>query len=268
MEPEAVRLKHFVERRPNRLTTMLPAVHVTMRRIMSGAARNLPLMPVLALESPPAHPDHVAVFPAHRAGALAGVSGSRIGQWARYGLITPTLYAGRPANLYAFLDVAEAIVVHWLLERGFEYTDIHSAIESARETHPDWPLLTAPLGVAQHAVRGDTRGAIVQEIRRGIYVDVGSPGGQITLKPQLLERTRDMLRRGGWIAEELGLHRLEVDPQKLGGAPTLRGRRWPVERVAQLAADEDGRRVLVDDYGLDARDVDESVRWVKAAARL
>lgn len=217
---------------------------------------------------PPSDPEHMAVFPPYRAGALAGVSGSRIGQWARYGLITPTLYAGRPANLYAFFDVAEAIVVHWLLERRFAYPEIHSAIDSARRAYPDWPLLNAPLGIAQHAVHGDPRGAIVQEVQRGVYVEVGMPGSQTTLKPQLLERTRDMLRRGGWIAEELGLRRLEVDPQKLGGIPTLRGRRWPVDRVAQLAADQDGTRVLVEDYGLDARDLDESIRWVEAAARL
>jgi hypothetical protein len=41
-----------------------------------------------------------------------------------------------------------------------------------------------------------------------------------------------------------------------------------VERVAQLAADREGRLILVDEYGLDERDVDESMRWVEAAARL
>jgi predicted site-specific integrase-resolvase len=34
-----------------------------------------------------------------RAGALAGVSGQTIGQWARYGFIKPTVYEGRPINL-------------------------------------------------------------------------------------------------------------------------------------------------------------------------
>lgn len=77
-----------------------------------------------------------------------------------------------------------------------------------------------------------------------------------------------MLRRGGWLADHLGLNRLEVDPDKLGGAPTLRGRRWPVERVAQLAADEEGEQILLREYGLDQRDIDESLRWVEAAARL
>ena len=185
-------------------------------------------------------PEQLPVYPAHRAGALAGVSGYRIGQWARYGLITPSFYKGRPANLYAFLDVAEAIVVHWLLDRGFTYDNIHTAIAGARQAYPDWPLLQARLGVAQHAVEGDERGAIVQEVDPGVYVDVGRGGNQVMVRPLLLERARDMLRRGGWIAQELGLRRIEVDPDKLGGLPTVQGRRWPIERVAQLAADDAG----------------------------
>jgi uncharacterized protein (DUF433 family)/DNA-binding transcriptional MerR regulator len=231
------------------------------------SAPKAPQMDTFAHEIRKKEPEHLAIFPAHRAGALAGVSGNRIGQWARYGLITATLYEGRPRNLYAFFDVAEAIAVHWLLDRGFTYENIHDAIDHARRSYPNWPLLTAPLGVAQHAVDGDRRGAIVEEVERGVYVDVGR-GNQVTLKPQLLERVRDMLRRGGWIAEELHLHRIEVDPDKLGGMPTLKGRRWPIERVAQLAADAEGRRVLIEDYGLDERDVEESTRWVQAAARL
>jgi uncharacterized protein (DUF433 family) len=115
-------------------------------------------------------------------------------------------------------------------------------------------------------VIGD-RGAIVQRFDGG-YVETGKPGQQIVLRPELLDVARDMLRTGGWLARDLGLERIEVDPQKLGGAPTLRGRRWPVERVARIAADETGRAILTDGYGLDPRDVDESVRWAEAAAAL
>jgi uncharacterized protein (DUF433 family)/DNA-binding transcriptional MerR regulator len=213
-------------------------------------------------------PEVTGVFSPFRAGALAGVSGNRIGQWARYGLIKPTLFRGRPANLYEFRDVAEAIVVHWLLDRKFSYADIHQAIEHARMEHSDWPLLTAPLGVAQHAVAGDPRGTIVLEVAQGTYVDTRQGGEQVTLKPELLEGARDMLRRGGWLAAEMNLLRIEVDPGKLGGAPVVRGRRWPIERVAQLADDEEGRAILIKDYGLHRKDVDESVRWVRAAAAL
>jgi uncharacterized protein (DUF433 family) len=216
---------------------------------------------------PPVVENHVppGVFSPFRAGALAGVSGNRIGQWARYGLIKASLYRGRPANLYEFRDVAEAIVVHWLLDRGFTYRDIHSAIDHAR---PEWPLLSDALGIAQHAVAGDPRGTIVLKVERGVYVDTRLGGRQITLKPALLEGASDMLRRGGWLAAQLKLRRIEVDPAKLGGAPVIRGRRWPVERVAQLASDDAGALILRDDYGLDDRDIDESVRWMNAALAL
>lgn len=211
-------------------------------------------------------PELLGVFSPRRAGALAGVSGDQIGQWARHGLIRPTVYEGRPANRYAFYDVAEAIVVHWLRERGFPYSEIHAAIAHARKTHPDWPLLKPDLGVARHAIEGD-RGLIVERIG-GVYIETGRPGGQIILKPELLDFVRDMLRTGGWLADQLELERIEVDPEKLGGVPTLRGRRWPVERVARIAADDEGRAILIHDYGLDDRDVDESVRWTEAAAAL
>jgi uncharacterized protein (DUF433 family) len=208
-----------------------------------------------------------AIFSPFHAGALAGVSGNRVGQWARYGLIKPTPFRGRPANLYEFRDVAEAIVVHWLVEQGFSYGDIHRAIEQASSEHPDWPLLTAPLGIARHAVEGDPRGALVLETERGVYVDTRA-SGQITLRPELLDRARDMLRRGGWLADQLKLRRIEVDPGKLNGAPVLRGRRWPIERVAQLAADDEGRLVLLEDYGLHPLDLEESVAWMDAAVGL
>jgi uncharacterized protein (DUF433 family) len=216
----------------------------------------------------PEAPEFLGVYPAHRVGALAGTSGYTIGQWARYGLIRPTYYEGRPTNLYAFNDVAEAIVVRWLLSRRFSYKLIHIAVDRAREEHPDWPLINAPLGVAQHAVEGDPRGIIVKRTEEGAYVEVSQEGQQIALKPELLEDVAMMLRRGGWIANELRLKRIEVDPQKLGGAPSLKGRRWAVESVAQIAADDEGRTILIDDYGLDKRDVDEAVRWAEAAAAI
>ena len=216
--------------------------------------------------TPTASPGRLGVFSPRRAGALAGVSGNKVGQWARYGLIKPHVYQGRPANRYAFFDVAEAIVVHWLQEGRFSYGEIHRAIASAREEYPDWPLLNAQIGVARD-VAADDRGLIVQPVGRE-YVETGRPGGQVILKPEMLDFARDMLFTGGWLADQLRLERIEVDPEKLGGAPTLRGRRWPVERVARIAADSEGRDLLVQDYGLDERDIGESVQWTDAAAAL
>lgn len=213
-----------------------------------------------------ARPDLIGVFTPARAGALAGVSGDQIGQWARYGLICPTIYEGRPANRYAFNDVAEAIVVHWLRDQDFDYDEIHTAIEAARTDFPDWPLLRAPLGVASAAIDGD-RGVIAQRVGK-VYVETSRRGGQLVLTPESFAQASDMLRSGGWLARSLRLRRIEVDPLKLGGAPVLRGSRWPIERVAQIAEDPEGLSLLVEDYDLDPRGIDEAVRWTEAAAAL
>jgi uncharacterized protein (DUF433 family) len=208
------------------------------------------------------------IFSPFHAGALAGVTGNRIGQWARYGLIKPSFFRGRPANLYEFRDVAEAIVVHWLLAAEFTYENVHAAIESARTYYGEWPLSEAPLGIAQHAVEGDPRGTLVLNIKKGVYVDLLRARDQLTLPPHMLELARDVLRRGGWIANQLGLKHVEVDPAKLSGRPVVRGRRWPVDRVAQLAADEEGRAVLTEEYGLSEEEVSDSLRWMDTALAL
>ena len=214
-------------------------------------------------------PEFLGVFSPQRAGALAGVSGDQIGQWARYGLIRPTIYEGRPANRYAFFDVAEAIVVHWLREQRFDYDAIHQAILTARGDHPRWPLIRGKLGVARHTVDpGHDRGVLVRRASDGSYVEIGKPGDQIVLQPELLDFAQDMLRGGGWLAYHLNLDRIEVDPSKLGGAPVLAGSRWPVERVARIAADHEGRTILVEEYDLDEIEVNQAVTWSDAAERL
>lgn len=202
-----------------------------------------------------------------RAGALAGVSGKSIGQWARNGLVTPTVYEGRPANLYSYFDVAEAIVVRWLLAKDFQHKEIRAALRDVRGEWPQWPLLNAPLGIGKQSA--DDRGGLVRQEGPDVYVDIGGRApGQVVIKPLMLDHVRDMLHNGGWLANALGLKRIEVQPTKLGGQPSLKERRWTVDHVAQIASDAQGRSVLEDGYGLASVEVDESVSWVKAAAAL
>jgi uncharacterized protein (DUF433 family) len=212
-------------------------------------------------------PEIIGVYTPRRAGHLAGVSGGSIGQWARHELITPTVYEGRPANLYSYFDVAEAIVVRWLLAHGIAHHEIRHALDEVREEYPRWPLLNAPLGIGQQSV--DDSGSLVRRDAAGAYVDAsGAAPGQLVIRPTLLQQARDMLQHGGWLADELGLSRIEVDPLKLGGQPSLRGRRWAVDHVARLGADDEGRRILIEDYGLDEAEVDEAIAWAEAAHAL
>jgi DNA-binding transcriptional MerR regulator len=87
---------------------------------------------------------------AREVGLLAGVSGDKIGQWARYGYIRASWSSTVP-RIYSFQDVAEAIAVHELLNRGVVHADIRSAIDGLHTRYGDWPLQTAPFSHHGHA---------------------------------------------------------------------------------------------------------------------
>src|SRR3954468_75393 len=80
---------------------------------------------------------------AWEAGQLAGVSGQKMGQWARRGYIRSSVADTTP-RVYSFQDVAEAMVVHELLERGVRHRDILRAIREVEDRYGDWPLTEAP----------------------------------------------------------------------------------------------------------------------------
>jgi uncharacterized protein (DUF433 family) len=213
-------------------------------------------------------PEVIGVYTPARAGALAGVSGRAVGQWARHGLIRPNVYEGRPQNLYSYFDVAEAIVVRWLTSHDtIDYADIGAALRDVRDEFPHWPLLNAPLGVGHQSP--DDPGTLVRQTESREYVDVSRRGhGQFVVRPWMLNRAADMLRHGGWLADKLGLQRIEVAPTKLGGQPSLRGKRWTLDHVARLGADAEGQSILRDQYGLDQREIDEALEWTQAADAL
>ena len=82
-------------------------------------------------------------FLAGEAGELAGVSGTTIGQWARWGYIRASQSAGDP-HVYSVEDVAEAAIVRVLLERGVRHADVRRAAGRLGD-YGDWPLSEAPL---------------------------------------------------------------------------------------------------------------------------
>jgi DNA-binding transcriptional MerR regulator len=86
-------------------------------------------------------------FLAGEAGELAGVSGNTIGQWARWGYIRSSQSEGEP-RVYSVEDVAEAAIVHALLERGVRHRDVRRAI-ARLGAYGHWPLSEAPLATAE-----------------------------------------------------------------------------------------------------------------------
>jgi uncharacterized protein (DUF433 family)/DNA-binding transcriptional MerR regulator len=202
-------------------------------------------------------------------GQLAGVSGDQVGQWARHGYIRSSRSSDRP-RVYSFQDAAEAIAVHELLERGVAHSEIRRAVQNLRDAYGDWPLATAPLATtggpaARHrrlVLRDNTDG-------RDHTFDIGRGSGQqaYLLTPEDLQDITAQLRRGGWVLRGLPqVTHIEVDPDRLSGRPTIRGRRIPAEKVALLAASHDGRQVLRSDYKLTEREIDDAVAWYTAVS--
>ncbi len=126
-------------------------------------------------------------FLAGEAGELAGVSGNTIGQWARWGYIRPSQSAELP-HVYSVEDVAEAAIVHTLLERGVRHRDIRRAIDRL-DAYGDWPLSEAALGTTPE-------GRIVLRENGAVYA-LSPRGWQLMAAPPAVEDVPLRLRRGG-----------------------------------------------------------------------
>ncbi len=205
---------------------------------------------------------------AHEVGWLAGVSGDRIGQWARRGYIKSSVSTAVP-RVYSYQDTAEAMVVHELLLRGVGLRSIKRAIELLREEYGDWPLTQAPIVTAQVGdVTGKVGAALALERRSG-YTDLNRDPLQGVLGLGDIRRIAGDLRRGGWAVRGLpDLRSIEVDPDRLSGRPTIRGTRVPAELVARLARTDGGQRTLKGDYRVTDRQIRDATRWWQAVEEL
>ena len=210
-------------------------------------------------------PDAVVEFPAagryhaSEVGRLAGVSGQRIGQWARNGYITASQKSGKRFPLvYSFQDAAEAIIVHELLDRGSSYRQIRNTIRELRGRFgQQWPLTHAELSLT-------AGGEVIAAADEALYA-IGSRGWQ-QITPHDLTRIVGLLQRGGWAARELrDLEHIQVDPRILSGRPVVRGTRLAAEKVAHLAAVDGGRATLAADYNLRPEQIRDAQRWWAAA---
>jgi DNA-binding transcriptional MerR regulator len=127
-------------------------------------------------------------FLAGEVGEMAGVSGTTIGQWARWGYIRSSQSDAEPRR-YSVEDVAEAAIVSELLERGVRHTEVRKAIERLRE-YGDWPLSEAPLGTT----RDGPRPRIVLRERDATWV-LTARGWQQAATPPAVDEVRLRLRR-------------------------------------------------------------------------
>jgi uncharacterized protein (DUF433 family) len=189
-------------------------------------------------------------YSAKEVARLAGVSPDRIGQWARYGIIP-----SRPKSrrVYTFADAAEAVLAHYLVEQGLKPRDIRAIVANLREQFGNWPLTTAPL---------EHEGRLVV-IREGpnLLFDALAHEQEVIVGTVDLVRVRDALSRGGWVALYHPREHIEVDPERLSGRPTIRGRRVSTESVAALAEREDGLELLYEDFALTREQIADAVAY-------
>lgn len=106
----------------------------------------------------------------------AAQGGDHIGQWARRGYINSSQSKRREVpRIYSFQDVAEAMLVHELLEAHVSHEEIKAAIRTLRgESGSAWPLTHG--GVAAAA------GAVIVK-RQGRSYDVGTRGSGSSMRP-------------------------------------------------------------------------------------
>jgi uncharacterized protein (DUF433 family) len=192
-------------------------------------------------------------YTAREAGVLAGVSGNKIGQWARRGYIRAS-QSDYPPYVYSYQDVGEAILVHELLEASVTHLKIRRAIAALRERFGNrWPLQGAELATAD--------GGVVTFADDALY-DIGDKVWQQQIRPENLRRIAGLLRRGGWAARALpDLQHIEVNPDRLSGRPTIVGRRVPVEVVAQIADEPGGIDELHEGFDLNDAQINDARQW-------
>jgi uncharacterized protein (DUF433 family) len=189
---------------------------------------------------------------AYEVGRLAGVSGARIGQWARHGYIRSSHSEGAP-RVYSFQDVAEAMAVHELLEREVPYGRIREEIGALRDRFGvNWPLTQSPVLI------GTAGAEIVTAEGDHLY----GRGGNLTLDIGDLHELLGQLDRGGWIVRTIpDLRHIEVNPDRLSGRPAIRGKRVPAQNVAEIAETPRGRLTLVEGYDLTEPEINDAKRW-------
>lgn len=203
-------------------------------------------------------------------GDLVGVSGETIGQWARRGYIRSSQSTDTP-RVYSFQDVAEAFVVHDLLDRGVRPSQIRRAITLLRERYGDWPLSVAPLKTTDLTGSQGRELLLLDDEEVGHLLDIGRGGGNQTwaLTDKYVKDVVSILRRGGWaVRKHPEITHVEVNPDRLSGRPTILNRRVPVDTVAELAHQRGGRRILELDYGLSREEVEDAVKWRDAVSEL
>ncbi len=197
-------------------------------------------------------PAAIGHYSASEVARLAGVSPTRIGSWARYGIVPRV---SRRPSIYSYADAGEAVIARYLIAQGVKPKKIREMVERLRERFGQWPMARAPL---------EHEGGLVV-IREGdkVLVDLVDHPDHLVEEGTFLSLTevREALERGGWVALQRPRTHIQVDPQRLSGRPTIRDRRLPTAMVAELADRDEGRTLLRTEFGLTEEEIEDAVQY-------
>jgi uncharacterized protein (DUF433 family) len=198
---------------------------------------------------------------------LVGVSRRSIVEWTKHRYIDATRQLG-PPHVFSYQDVAEAMVVHELIDRKVPRVEIRAIVRNCAAQYGSWPLQMAPL--ALYEGEKGARAALVGE-QDGMAYDIGRGIGNQVFLPGLeeLKRLARELRSGGWVVRiHPEIRHVEVNPDILSGKPSVLGRRISVRQVAAIAAEPGGRRELRRGFDLTTAEIDDAVGWVEGVSEL
>jgi uncharacterized protein (DUF433 family) len=145
-------------------------------------------------------------------------------------------------------------LVRYLVEQGLKPRDVRQIVENLRKKYGLWPLAVAPL---EH----DGKLVVVKEGREMYISALRSEQAVIAGTLIDLKAVRSALEGGGWVSYKNPRHHIEVDPERLSGRPTIRGRRIATETVAALAQESEGRDVLLADFELTEEEIEDAVGY-------
>ena len=123
---------------------------------------------------------HGRFLPADGRGRGGG-GGPTMGPWARRGYIRASRSTGDP-HVYSLEDVAEAWVVHALLERGVGHAEVRRTI-AALDSRGAWPLVGAPLATTDGNGTGPPRVVLCEA--DGVFALSGRGWQRLAVQPRL-----------------------------------------------------------------------------------
>lgn len=209
-------------------------------------------------------------YPLCEAAWIAGVRSQRLAAWVRRGHASAS-QSPCPPLVFCYQDIAEAILIHELLEqRRVPWRQVRDTIAALRDKHGVWPLSRESLRRSLVTVKAPSarHSSLVVQDHDATYECLGSSWQQM-LNPEMLGLIISRLERGGWaVVLEPDIEHIAIDPNYLSGRPTIRGHRIAAVDVACMAATEDGQQMLRDEYRLTPEEIADAVRWWKAAQQL